>query len=118
MGIGHRQEFINQASTKGAKRWTAYTSAGVQLNIPLYGKANEQYVTGATIPYDSNSHFTPPLQWTVGSGIGLQYNITPNWGIYFEPTLNWHLPNGSTIHTIWTEQPFTVTAPFGIRFTW
>lgn len=101
-----------------AKRWTAYTSAGVQLNIPLYGKANERYVTGSAVPYIGNSHFTPPVQWTVGTGVGLQYNITPNWGIYFEPTINWHIPNGSTIHTIWTEQPFTVTAPFGIRFTW
>lgn len=99
-------------------RWAAYTSAGVQLNIPLYGWAREKYVTGHVCPYNGALRFTPPIQWTVGAGVGLQYNITPNWGLYFEPTLNWHIPNGSTIHTIWTEQPFTVTAPFGIRFTW
>lgn len=102
----------------GANRWTAYTSAGIILNIPLSGKTDEQYVTGTVIPYSESWHFTPPFQWTVGTGIGLQYNFTNNWGVYLEPTFSWHIPNGSTTRTIWTEHPFTITVPFGIRFTW
>lgn len=102
----------------GANRWTAYTSAGIILNIPLSGKTDEQYVTGTVVPYSDNWHFTPPFQWTVGTGIGLQYNFANNWGVYLEPTFSWHIPNGSTTHTIWTEHPFTITVPFGIRFTW
>ena len=102
----------------GANRWTAYTSAGIILNIPLSGKTDEQYVTGTVIPYSESWHFTTPFQWTVGTGVGLQYNFTNNWGVYLEPTFSWHIPNGSTTHTIWTEHPFTITVPFGIRFTW
>ena len=102
----------------GANRWTAYTSAGIILNIPLSGKTDEQYVTGTVVPYSDNWHFTPPFQWTVGTGIGLQYNFANNWGVYLEPTFSWHIPNGSTTRTIWTEHPFTITVPFGIRFTW
>ena len=102
----------------GANRWTAYTSAGIILNIPLSGKTDEQYVTGTVIPYSDSWHFTPPFQWTVGTGIGLQYNFAKNWGVYLEPTFSWHIPNGSTTRTIWTEHPFTITVPFGIRFTW
>ena len=102
----------------GANRWTAYTSAGIILNIPLSGKTDEQYVTGTVIPYSDSWHFTPPFQWTVGTGVGLQYNFTKNWGVYLEPTFSWHIPNGSTTRTIWTEHPFTITVPFGIRFTW
>ena len=102
----------------GANRWTAYTSAGIILNIPLSGKTDEQYVTGTVIPYSESWHFTPPFQWTVGTGVGLQYNFTNNWGVYLEPTFSWHIPNGSTTRTIWTEHPFTITVPFGIRFTW
>ena len=102
----------------GANRWTAYTSAGIILNIPLSGKTDEQYVTGTVIPYSDSWHFTPPFQWTVGTGIGLQYNFANNWGVYLEPTFSWHIPNGSTTRTIWTEHPFTITVPFGIRFTW
>ena len=102
----------------GANRWTAYTSAGIILNIPLSGKTDEQYVTGTVIPYSDSWHFTPPFQWTIGTGIGLQYNFAKNWGVYLEPTFSWHIPNGSTTRTIWTEHPFTITVPFGIRFTW
>ena len=102
----------------GANRWTAYTSAGIILNIPLSGKTEEHYVTGTVIPYSDSWHFTPPFQWTVGTGVGLQYNFAKNWGVYLEPTFSWHIPNGSTTRTIWTEHPFTITVPFGIRFTW
>lgn len=102
----------------GANRWTAYTSAGIILNIPLSGKTDEQYVTGTVIPYSDSRHFTPPFQWTIGTGVGLQYNFANNWGVYLEPTFSWHIPNGSTTRTIWTEHPFTITVPFGIRFTW
>ena len=101
-----------------ANRWTAYTSAGIILNIPLSGKTDERYVTGTVVPYSDNWHFTPPFQWTVGTGVGLQYNFANNWGVYLEPTFSWHIPNGSTTRTIWTEHPFTITVPFGIRFTW
>lgn len=102
----------------GANRWTAYTSAGIILNIPLSGKTDEQYVTGTVVPYSDSWHFIPPFQWTVGTGVGLQYNFANNWGVYLEPTFSWHIPNGSTTRTIWTEHPFTITVPFGIRFTW
>lgn len=101
-----------------SKRWSVYSSAGVLLNVPLVGEAKERYVTDTTVPYKDCWHFTPSWQWSVGAGVGVQYNLSPNWGIYAEPTFNWYIPNGSSIHTIWTEHPFTVTAPFGVRFTW
>ena len=100
------------------KNWSAYSSIGATLHIPIYGKNTKQYVTGETIPYMNSSHFTPPYQWAVGTGIGLQYKFMTNWCVYFEPTFNWYIPNGSTTHTIWTEHPSTITVPFGIRFTW
>lgn len=101
-----------------SKNWSAYSSAGIIFNIPMYGKNNEQYVTGITVPYKDSWHFIPSVQWSVGVGTGLQYQFAPNWSIYLEPSFNWYIPNGSTIHTIWTEHPFSVTVPFGIRFAW
>ena len=101
-----------------SKNLSAYSSAGIILNIPIYGKNSEQYVIGTTVPYRDTWHFTPSVQWAVGVGTGLQYNFAPNWSIYLEPSFNWYIPNGSSVHTIWTEHPFSVTVPFGIRFTW
>lgn len=100
------------------KNWSAYSSLGATLHIPIYGKNTKQYVTGKTIPYMNSSHFIPSFQWAIGTGIGLQYQFITNWCVYFEPTFSWYIPNGSTTHTIWTKQPFTITVPFGIRFTW
>lgn len=101
-----------------SKNWSAYSSVGIIFNIPMYGKNNEQYVTGTTVTYKDSWHFTPSVQWSVGVGTGLQYNFAPNWSMYLEPSFNWYIPNGSTVHTIWTEHPFSISVPFGIRFTW
>ena len=101
-----------------SKDWSVYSSGGLIVNIPLYGKNCEQYITGTVTSYEDIWHFTPPMQWAVGVGTGLQYQITPNWSIYLEPTFNWYIPNGSSIHTVWTEHPFTFTIPWGLRFTW
>ena len=100
------------------KNWSVYSSLGGALHIPVYGKTNEKYVIGNTRPYMNDRHFTPSLQWSIGTSVGVQYKFAPKWGIYIEPSLRWYVPNGSSIHTIWTEHPFTFTIPFGVRFTW
>lgn len=100
------------------KNWSAYSSLGVTLHIPVYGNTSEKYVVGQSTPYTANRHITPSLQWSVGTSIGVQYQFAPNWGIYLEPSLNWYIPNSSSVHTVWTEHPVTFTVPFGIRFTW
>ena len=90
-----------------SKNWSAYSSAGIIFNIPMYGKNNEQYVTGTTVPYKDSWHFTPSVQWSVGVGTGLQYNFAPNWSMYLEPSFNWYIPNevlftpfGQNIHSL------------------
>ena len=66
----------------------------------------------------SDNRVTPPWQWSVNASLGVQYELLQNVNIYFEPTLNYYIHSGSDLHTIWTEQPFTVTMPVGIRITW
>ena len=100
------------------RNWSAYSSLGGALHIPIYSKAKERYVVGDTTPYTNDWHFTPSLQWSIGTSFGVQYKFAPKWGVYIEPSFNWYVPNGSTIHTIWTEHPFSFTIPFGVRFTW
>lgn len=102
------------------KRLSAYGSVGLTLNIPVYGKVNSKHVV-ANVSMDSISHsvtIAPPVQWSTNFSLGLQYKFLPKWTLYVEPTLYWHIPNGSSTHTIWTEQPVMFSVPFGIRFTW
>lgn len=100
------------------KRFSAYTAAGATMHIPVYGKNNIRYITGADMPFTTTQHFTPPLQWSIGAGIGLQYRFAPAWSIYAEPSFDWHVPSGSAIRTTWSEHPVTFAVPLGIRFTW
>lgn len=100
------------------KNLSAYSSAGLQLNIPVYGKVNSKYIVDNAPAYTNNWHITPPLQWSTNFSLGLQYKFLPKWTLYVEPTLYWYIPNGSNTHTIWTEHPVMFSVPFGIRFTW
>lgn len=100
------------------KHLSAYSSAGLQLNIPVYGKINGKYIVDNAPAYTDSWHITPPLQWSTNFSLGLQYKFLPKWTLYVEPTLYWYIPNGSSTHTIWTEHPVMFSVPFGIRFTW
>lgn len=102
------------------KRLSVYGAAGVSLNIPIYNKVYRKYIA-ANIPQDSTAtriSITPPVQWSANLSLGLQYRVLPKLTLYVEPTLYWYIPNGSSTHTVWTEHPFTFSAPLGIRFTW
>ncbi|MBQ9363147.1 MAG: sigma-70 family RNA polymerase sigma factor [Bacteroidaceae bacterium] len=100
------------------KHLSAYSSTGVTMHMPVYGKVDSSYFVDGQDVYSENRHFTPSLQWQTSVSIGLQYKFTPNTSIFVEPTFNWFVPSGSDTHTIWTEHPFMFTCPFGVRITW
>lgn len=102
------------------KRLSAYGSAGLSLNIPVYGKATNKQVL-ANVAMDSTAcsvTIRPPVQWSTNFSLGVQYRILPKMTLYVEPTLYWHIPNGSSTHTYWTEHPVMFSVPAGVRITW
>ncbi len=70
------------------RQLSAYSSAGLQLNIPVYGKVNSKYIVDNTPAYTDSWHITPPLQWSTNFSLGLQYTFLPKWTLYVEPTLD------------------------------
>ena len=86
-------------------KMSIYTSAGVTLDIPIK----------ATL---DGHGLNTPLQWSVGFGAGFQYHITPSIGIYAEPNLHYYFNDGSKLNTLRQEQPFDISLPIGIRFSW
>ena len=83
----------------------AYVSAGALFEMPLAA-----HIDGKKID--------APDQWSVGAGIGMQFEISRKLSIYVEPDLYYYFDTGSDIRTIRTDKPFSVTIPVGIRFTW
>ena len=100
------------------KRLSAYGSAGASIQIPLSGKTYADYVIGGKSGYTTDWKTIPSIQWTVNTNIGIQYQIAPKLTLFVEPTLNWYIPSGSEVKNTWTERPFTLTVPFGIRLSW
>lgn len=100
------------------KRFSGYATAGMQVDIPIKGTLQSFHVTDS-IPHKLDSQpVSAPWQWSVNTSIGIQYRLTPQAGIYLEPTVNYYIPDGSQLRTIRKEHPFTFTLPVGLRISW
>ena len=107
----------------GGYRWSLYTIGGVQLDIPVSARLTTQYIYGGSYATIGNSQdidatIRAPWQWSVGVGIGAQYQIVPHLNVYLEPSLNYFIPTSTDVESYRTEHPFDLSLPFGIRFTW
>ena len=107
----------------GGKRWSLYTSGGLQLDLPVSSKLSTQYIYGG--PYaDLNASpavettISAPWQWSFGVGAGIQYEIVPHLKVYLEPSLNYYIPSSDAVETYRTEHPFDLSLPLGIRISW
>jgi len=100
------------------KMWSLYGSLGVTTEIPVYSRLGTNYYLHGTLEATDKTTIRAPWQWSVGAGLGLQYNITPNIGLFAGPSLQYYIPTGNPVETYRTEHPFDLSLPFGIRFTW
>ena len=100
------------------KAWSLYGGLGVTAEIPLYSPLNTSYYLHGILEATDKTTIRAPWQWSLGTGLGLQYNITPNIGLFAEPSLQYYIPTGTQIETYRTEHPFTFSLPLGIRITW
>ena len=100
------------------KEWILYGNLGVTTEIPVYSPFYTNYYLHGALEVSDKTTIRAPWQWSVGTGLGLQYHLTPNIGIYVEPNLLYYIPTGSDIETYRTEHPFIFSLPMGIRFSW
>ena len=100
------------------KAWTLYGSFGMMAESPVYSRLGTNYYLHGMLKATDKNTIRAPWQWSVGTSLGLQYNLTPNIGLFAEPSLQYYIPTGSQIETYHTDHPFTYSLPLGIRFTW
>ena len=99
-------------------QWNLYGSLGAKMEIPVYAPLSTSYFVNGMNELEEKSTLHAPLQWSVGTGFGLQYNLTPNIGFFAEPSLQYYIPTSSDIETYRTEHPFMFSLPLGICITW
>ena len=100
------------------KVWSLYGSLGVVTEIPLYSPLNTSYYLHGKLEATDKTTIHAPWQWSLGTGLGLQYHLTPSIGLFAEPSLQYYIPTGTAVETYRTEHPFSFSLPLGIRFTW
>ena len=88
------------------------------MEIPLKSALHTSHVTDSVPINLGYQTLEAPLQWSVNASAGVQYQFTPHTSIYIEPTINYYIPDGSSLRTIRKEHPVTFTVPVGIRFSW
>ena len=100
------------------KMWSLYGSLGLKMEIPVSSTLRSDYFINGQYETTDKTTLRAPWQWSVGTGLGLQYHLTPNIGLFAEPSLQYYIPMQTDIETYRTEHPFSLSLPLGIRFTW
>lgn len=101
-------------------RLSMYLQGGVQADIPVYGaqKMMMYEQSSETFLSERARHIHPPVLWSSGIGLGIQYHLTPYIGIYTEPSLKYYISTSSDIKTKYTDEPLQFVFPIGLRFSW
>ena len=95
-----------------------YSSAGMMLELPIKSAVDISHIVNGINTFQKETSLDAPIQWSTNLGLGLQYDFTPHFGIYLEPSLQYFFNDGSDLKTYRTEHPLQITFPLGIRFRW
>lgn len=109
---------LNVSYKVASSRWISlYGTAGVLAEKCVSGTTDEGYVENNTMKYTNTQDISSkPLQMSVNAGVGIQFDIIDNVGIYAEPGLSYYFDDGSALQTIYKEKPLNFNLNVGVRF--
>lgn len=88
-----------------------YAFGGAAAEIAVKNQYNISTSTGI----EPLSESVDGLQWSVGAGVGLQFNLSNTIGIFVDPSLNYYFDCNQP-RSIRTESPFVFNLKAGLRF--
>ena len=109
---------VNVSYKVASFRWLGlYGTAGVLAEKCVSGTTDEGYVENNTMKYTNTQDISSkPLQMSVNAGVGIQFDLIDNVGIYAEPGLSYYFDDGSALQTIYKEKPLNFNLNVGVRF--
>ena len=99
------------------RRFSTYLSASTAVNLPLRSTLESVYLMNGKEIDPTTERLHPDVQWSMGLGLGLQYDLTPNIGFFVEPSLQYYFKRSSDVKTWNTEHPLSFSLPLGLRIT-
>ena len=88
---------------------TLYSTVGAEAEYAIYNKyrlLGTDTVVGEKVK---------GLQWSVGGGLGLEFNVGDHFGIFAEPSVKYYFDCGQP-KSIRTDKPFQMILRLGVRF--
>ncbi len=95
-----------------------YGSAGVLTEKCISAKMDKNFVLNNRNGGTKTENITDkPLQLSVNSSIGMQWNLINSIGLYAEPGISYYFKDNANIQTIYKEKPLNFNLNLGLRFT-
>ncbi|MCC8089472.1 MAG: PorT family protein [Rikenellaceae bacterium] len=92
-----------------------YAKAGGEANFNVRTHVKHEFSgSGLQEPYTENFSANG-IQWSVSGNIGIMYNISPVFGIYFEPGYSHFFSNSRQPDTYWQDHPDNFNMRIGFR---
>ncbi|GAB0154910.1 outer membrane beta-barrel protein [Chryseobacterium sp. Alg-005] len=97
-------------------RFTGYITGGALVEKAVAGNVKTKYIVNDEVKEEKTEKLeTKSTQFSVSGGLGFQYKIINNIGIYAEPGVSYHFKDNSSLNTIYKEKPLNFNMKFGIR---
>lgn len=111
--VGIPLKFI--VKTYSTKKISFYASTGAEINFPLSSNAQVRSVhLDKELP---GGRFNSPIMFSLTASYGISLRLSNKVDLFIEPTVQYNFNRSHNVPNYWTESPFTVSIPFGLRFT-
>lgn len=88
-----------------------YAYAGGEMDKCIYNKYLLQSATGKF----GHEEKYKGLQWSVKAGLGVEFIVTEDLGIFIDPQVGWYFKNSKEYGNIWNYQPLMFGVNLGLR---
>ena len=100
------------------KAFEVYVLGGGMVEKNVKGKQETTYtVSEQEIVHQNHSFTEKPLQWSVNTGAGLQFNLNNAFGVYAEPGVSYYIDNNSKVDNYYKDKPWSFNLKVGLRYS-
>ena len=118
-----RTRIFSDYTYQNDRQYAHYLGIPVRLDWMIVNRKHFNFYLGAGIQADKCIYATvggerlheKEVMFGLNGAMGLQFNIVPMVGLYFEPDISYSLNEGS-IQTYRSREPFVITVRGGLRF--
>lgn len=114
---------VGISSGVGWKWWQGHhfniqTTVGASLDVPVNWASHTDYVFEGRPFYSESNVIHPRSQWSVFGGLEIEVSLHAHFSLFLGPQINYYIPTGGSVKTIYTDRPFEFSVPVGLRWNY